>query len=1340
MDFSLITEKEYEVNAFDPAAMELDGYALIEASAGTGKTYGITSLYLRLIMEQGLLPGQILVVTFTRAATEELVMKIRQRLEAALAYLKRGQEPENDKFIPDLEARLFKQGIDKEVMVQRIHEALLRLDEAAVFTIHGFCQRMLNEFAFEAGAPLKKDLIPSEAELQREGCRQFCRTVLYHLDEKRLRAVEKVLGIDKASVSLSGVLYHRMKSLLSMPRPKILPELTLKQGLEILDKRAKALAQLKALYHEHGAAYKKFLQEELDRCIEEFVEPISEFPWISRVMPKDFVLKRMNKECTELLEKRFEKLLEYDPEDTYEDDGLYISSLLFEQFCSGRFLFKGWNVVTRSRAGDLKHVSKKAKETIGNELSSLWEERYSHKHTLPDDVAKSPFYQEIIHFLKEFETADQEFLSALLSDSRDFVLEEVKKQKALLAVISYDDMIKELHQALVEEPGAEILAQRIKNRFSAALIDEFQDTDRLQWEIFSAIYPDPERDRLYLIGDPKQAIYGFRGADIFTYLKAKEAVPAGRHFSLNTNWRSNRELIAATNTVFGADPEVFVLDGIEYTQVNPKPDGHEWVELTGEETCPAISVELWEDSSHEEECARFTAWEIARLLALGQSGKAFIRSDNGRSEPIEAGHIAVLVYNFYEAGQVRDELSRLDIPAVYYGRSSIFRSSEATELLYVLNAVAAPADQRAVATALGTVMLGYQAEDIFLAQKTPGSWDRIVDHFVQLKRIWQDRGVLPMLMALFHRFHLPKRLLGIKGGERSLTNLRQLAELLSDAEKELPGAEQLILWLKQNIQGETGQEDEYQLRLETDENVVKIMTYHRSKGLEFPVVFLPFLDQIERKRREGPEIYYSHEHDCYIYHCLDKKQKQAVDDDETDGPFTSPYQEQSDAEVMRLIYVAITRARCRLYLPVSDGKISRLIAVDDEQELDCLEDEPDLEPEEIKEDPMESLRKWDERIKQILTGSEDSGVAELAQRDDEARDEKKQDEEDAELEGLDHEEHRKKILGRLDGVPGVACLLTDELQKRYGQIDLKKGFFSHTKGPITPPSSITRRPLAPWTWRQLSFTSITAFDDSGRDDAISAMLRASSALEHRGLKLVEGPDNMFGFPKGARAGNCIHALFENIDFGADQMAIKEEALRCLSGHEIDERWADILTEMAVRVLNTELSPGVRLGRIHPSWISKEMGFYMPVTKASMQRFQRLFPEMEQGMMKGFIDLFFRHEESFYIGDYKSNWLGDDPSDYSQKGMEQAMDEHDYWLQAAIYLNAMEQYLLSNCPEGGAHKVAGVFYLFVRGVGADSNDPGCGICFIKPEELRKRFPDLFSSFSSMSGGTGRRDAA
>ncbi len=1311
MDFSHLSGRGANMKPFDPATMELDGYALVEASAGTGKTYGITSLYLRLIMEEGLQPGQILVVTFTRAATEELLMKIRERLESALNYFKNGKEPENDQFILDLEKRLCRLKISPKDMIQRLQQAILRLDEAAVFTIHGFCQRMLNEFAIEAGVPLEKNVIQSEAELQKDGCRQFCRTILYGLEEKKLRAVEKALGISAANTPLPDALYDKLKRLLIMPGPKILPELTLKQGFKILDERARTIAKLRDLFHEHGTEYREIIQDELGRCIEEFIEPINEFPAISKVMPLDFVKKRMNKECHKLVSEAFDNLLKYDPEKNYEEDELFLSSLLFEQFCSGQFLLKLWNVLVRSKAGDLKHLEKVDKESIGAELARLWDKNYAQSHTLPEEVAGNPFYKALINFWKELKGAEKKFLAGLLSDARRFVHKDVKKKKALLSVISYDDIIKDMHRALRKEPGAKSLQQRIKNRFDAALIDEFQDTDRLQWEIFSAIYPDPEKDRLYLIGDPKQAIYGFRGADIFTYLKAKEVLPPDRHFGLNINWRSNKDLIAATNVIFGRVQNVFVLEGIEYTPVEPKPEGHEWL-MIKEEGESSLSVELWGNISDKEDSARFTAWEIARLLSLGKTGKAFIHADGGVSKPLEAGHIAVLIHNFWEAAKIRDELTKLHIPSVFYGKSSIFKTQQAPELLYILNAVSVPSDARAVATALGTVALGFQAGEILKAQKTPEIWDRIVDDFVELKRIWQEQGVLPMLMALFHRFDVPKRLLGLKGGERSLTNLRQLAELLSEAEKELPGVEQLILWLKQNIKGEAGEDDEHQLRLETDENVVRIMTYHRSKGLEFPVVFLPFLDQFERKKEDGAEIYYSKEHDFYVHDCLGQE---PVMDDETGESVISQGQKQSDAEVMRLIYVAITRARCRLYLPVSSGRIASLIALDKSQGFDGRGTNYDNGPDNA-EDHMDELHRLDELVKKAFKGSDDAEATESTKCDKGS-----QDKEDREPEDQDNEEYRKEILGRLNDVPGVACLLSHELKKRHEQVDLKKGVFSNIKAPITPPSSITRRPLAPWIWHQLSFSSITALDDTYSDDALSAFLRTSSGIGHE-----HEHDSMFGFPKGTRAGKCIHALFENIDFGSDQMAIKEEAIRCLLEYDIDERWADILTEMALRVLNTEISPGLRLSQIHPSWISKEMGFYMPVTKVSMQKFQKLFPDMERGIMKGFIDLFFRHEDSCYILDYKNNWLGNDPSDYGQKGMKQAMDEHDYWLQAAIYLKAMEQYLLSNHVGNRAFNVDGIFYLFVRGVGADPDNQGCGIFFIKPDELRSRYPDLFSS--------------
>ncbi len=1297
------------MNPFDPVKMELDGYALVEASAGTGKTYGITSLYLRLIMEEGLLPGQILVVTFTRAATEELVMKIRQRLEGALNYLKTGEVPENDEFIQEIQERLPEIGMDREKLALRVHQAILRLDEAAVFTIHGFCQRMLNEFAFEAGAPLKKDVIQSEEEFHRDGCRQFLRDRLYRLEEKRLGAVAKVLGGKSKEAPLSDALYDSLKPLLTMKRPRIVPDITFAQGLEILDRRAEEMGRLKALGKEHGAEYMEIVEQEVEGLIDAFIEPIEQLPAFSKVISPDAVRKKLAKELNRLLSKYFDSLMEYDPERDYASDGRGISSLLFDHFCSSGFLLELWDAVVRSRAGGLKKLDKGVKVAVGRELARLWEDKYRCGHKISEKLLKNPLYKGITRFLDGFSTADQELLAGLLSDARRFVLEYADEQKALLSLISYDDMIQELHRALVKEPRAESLARQIRERFRVALIDEFQDTDRLQWEIFSAIYPDPAKDRLYLIGDPKQAIYGFRGADIFTYLKAKGVVPAGRRFSLGTNWRSNREVIEAVNAIFSSNEDIFILDGIKYSRVEPKRDGHEHLALVGEdESCP-VGLELWGDMD-KDDLPRQTAMEIARLITLGINGKARIRKDNGEPEPLGAGHIAVLVHSFYEAERVRDELMALDIPSVYYGRSSVFGSPEATELLYILNAVSSPADKQAVSTALGTVALGFQAGEILEAQRVSARWDRIVDDFVELKRIWQEQGVFPMLMALFHRFDLPKRILGLRGGERSLTNLRQLAEHLSDAEKELPGPEQLILWLKKNISGGAGEDEEHQLRLETDENVVKIMTYHRSKGLEFPVVFLPFLDQFERKKRDDVSVYYSHEDDCYVYNCLnhiDQSQETAVELAEL----------QSEAEIMRLIYVALTRARCRLYLPVSDGRIAKLIARKEPMETDVPDGGQDLDElalaPEMEKDPISSLCELDENIGAILKGGAPKGQEPGPSRDEGAEAGKWEEE-------MDDEELRELILGILNGLTGTSCVLAHELEKRHKEAGLGKGRLYTLRAPELIPATVTRSPLAPWVWRQLSFSSITAFDDTGHEDAISAMLRTPS-----GSGQEEQPEDMFGFPKGARAGNCIHTLFENISFDADQLAIKEEAIRCLAQYEIDESWADVLTEMALRVLNAELAEGIRLSGTDPSWLSKEMGFYMPVTRFSLQTIEKLFPEMERGIMKGYIDLAFRHGDSFYILDYKSNWLGNQPEDYCQKAMEQAMDDHDYWLQAAIYLHAMERFVASSFPAGKGLKVAGVFYLFVRGVGADPGNLKNGILFVSPDQLRSRYPGLFS---------------
>ena len=1252
----------------DPINMPLDGYALIEASAGTGKTYAITSLFLRLIMERRLKVRDILVVTFTRAATEELRLKIRDRLVTALSILK-GSANTEDAFITGLSTLLsVEKRVSKDEQARRIEEAILSLDESAVFTIHSFCQRMLREFAFESSAPFHMEVITSESDIRQAACREFVRKVFYGMDEGLVNWVGRLFTLD----NLPEAIYSELKNLLSVPAPIIIHECTVSQVIGeakvFKDKIKEAASMAKDCRHD--------VEERYSDLVARWIERFLSLPGLSAI-PKELSTK-----LGKSLRKRFIKNL-----DAEFDLLTYLaSSREIMPFNTGDLaLFNLANVFPSGMMQVLmddvfKNKRTKFYKSIEGYIDNLYE-NITLFAGLDSSCRKSPEFIRFLEtpFMDFLSTAlvmhggiNERMFSAVICEARDFVKACVVEHKSRHSLVSYDDMIVMLRKALLDKDSGRRLAENIRGRFPAALIDEFQDTDRLQWEIFSSIYPDTEKDMLFLIGDPKQAIYGFRGADIFTYLEARGLVLKKRRFNLDTNWRSTPELVEAVNQIFqDGEHRTFILDGVDFFPVKARPGMHEYLEIKGEEHPSAVEIWSFESTGKEKgdlsqgiDPATFTALEVKRLISMGSAGRAYFKGRGGEW-PVSPGDITILVRDFMEARQVRERLYEVGVTSVYYGPESVFSTDEARDILYLLGGVANFTDDSAVSTALATLPMGGNATELHALQNSPEKWDGIIERFSSLRGIWTKHGVFPMLRAMFRDFDIPSRLLGFKGGERRLTNMRQIAEMLAEAEKENPGIEMLISWLNRNIASPDEHAEEQKLRLEDDEYLVTIMSYHHSKGLEFPILFLPFISRLDVKAGKGRiPRYYDMKRGRYVSpvserHLTEKEAREMVIRGKKLRNWEKDMEREQAAELVRLMYVAFTRARQKVYFSL----------------------EEDVSPfsifgRVIKKDSAAfsgDKNGWDQQIKELLRP--------------------------------------------FSGNDSVNVLTSFEKQASFIPEQDRGGFFPPA-GRVRAVNQPLRYPLAQAVWHPVSFSSLHAAEPA-YGQALSRPERGEET----------GKRDRFSFPRGPKPGNCVHRFFETIDFNGERGDFLEQASNSLDEFSIDPQWADVLVEMGESVPGTEIAPGLRLKDMENKWISKEMGFVWSFKDQEKVHMPGLYPGCEGGVVKGFMDLVFRHGEAFYILDYKTNWLGSALEDYQPSSMKRAMDEHDYWLQAGIYARALHAFLKTSRKDYSFERhLGGVFYLFVRGV-AIEHGADYGVVFISREELMTRFPSFFKDLSN-----------
>jgi len=816
--------------------------------------------------------------------------------------------------------------------------------------------------------------------------------------------------------------------------------------------------------------------------------------------------------------------------------------------------------------------------------------------------------------------------------------------KERLRLMTFDDLLVRFHQAL-SGPGGSGLAATLRKRFKVAMIDEFQDTDPVQYSIFRKIYPRPSHDRLILIGDPKQAIYGFRGADIFTYLKARRAVSGDRRFGLGVNWRSSPGLVEAVNSLFSASYAPFVYQEIPYHQVRPcdpalprlnDPDLFgDMVVWTPAPFLPRNRNGEIDKGVARRFLAKGCAAEIARLLKGGREGRIFLEGGgDGGDSPLAAGDIAVLVKDQYQAQDVKKALEEVGISSVFYAKESVFATKEAQELLLVLRGVAMPREIKAVSTALATEAVGWDAAAIASLEHDEMAWDRISSLFEELHRLWLQRGFLVMFRVMLHRLGISGRLLSLPQGERRLTNWSQLGELIHQAGMEgVGGIEGQLAWLSRQMASPDSSDEGQQLRLESDRELVTIMTIHRSKGLEFPVVFLPFAWDLGSGGSRNKELrYYDAQRECYVV------------DVSNSGEGASIFREQCLAEELRLLYVALTRAKVRCYLSWGGFK-----------------------------------------------GAVGSGLGYLL--------------------GAEKGEDDRRLVERLQERFRSCRSIAVVPMPKAGEAD---GAATETATPLYSVRSVERQIIQ--TLGVESFSYLTA---GGEEEGKFLDL----AFDEDVPPARPGVMDVFSFPRGPAAGNCIHAVLENTDFTSlNEGLLLENCRRWLAAYGLDVRWDQVLVRMVRNVLTTELLPGLSLDRIPNDEKVSEMEFawsFGTGGEGAPAGVAPLLSRYHAGMMRGFIDLLFHHDGRYFIVDYKSNHLGDTLEEYQGERLEAAMREHGYHLQAEIYALAVHRFL-SRGLEGYRFMdhFGGVFYLFVRGM-EPSLGRSSGVYFIPPEQIASR---------------------
>ncbi|TPE50687.1 exodeoxyribonuclease V subunit beta [Maribrevibacterium harenarium] len=1224
-----------------PLTFPLSGSALIEASAGTGKTYTLALLYLRLVLQHGgqnrfdkpLLPPNILVVTFTKAATRELRDRIRARLVEAASYF-RGDL--TDQQVDDLLITLKQDTLaqqDLSSAARQLDIAAEWMDEAAVSTIHSWCSRVLSEHAFYSGLSFSQTLVENEKPLIIQACEDYWRENIFPLQEEPLRQVLSFFKAPDALYQLAKGLIYQVESI-----PQVDPDLGARI-VAILKERKEAIQALK---------------EAVTQAI-----PVLEQEFAAANKAKLYKAASLKKNH---LSDTLAKLSQWGATEQEELDLL-------------PSLFKG-----------------KTFDKIALVDTSIWHD--------PSNIPISSDAAKVLADLPEQIKALTTPREYLIAHAVHWIAKRVEDEKAQQGVLSQNDLLIKLDQAL-QGPGGGRLAEVIRQQFPVALVDEFQDTDPVQYRIFNQIYrvadPYPQTG-FFMIGDPKQAIYRFRGADIFTYLAAKQDT-GDRQYTLNTNFRSAPGLVEKVNAYFEFAEEnhpkgAFLFKSKErnpigFHPVNAGRSAEIGLYLNDEkypEQCLWFTPPTDEDGVEQKwDRAEMTANEVANWLTLSQAGSAQLDVGKGR-RPLVPSDFAILVHNGTQAKQIRRALFQLGVSSVYLSDSNdVFDTDEANDVLAVLRAMAEPFNSFHLRIALGTRLMGMQLDQLDRLNRDEVFWEEQIELFRSYHQHWHQFGI----MAVLHRFYYDRkvaaRYLSAPNGERSITDLFHITELLQQATETIHGQQALIHHLEQCITAEKSGVESTQQRLESDADLVQVVTVHKSKGLQYPIVMLPYFDHVREVKAKDAYVDY-HDHKGNLVLALKPEDHDL---------------EQADAERLaedvRKLYVAMTRGICAQWLAVE-------------------------EPKGKKDEPAQLTS-----AAHVLMGFKDGMVL-------------------------------NQYFGLTDAFTMVepitmASAFQPQQQDSYRPArqvthkDIKPWWISSYSA-LSFSGSKTKD--------QGETVAEVAKDEQANDD--------DDTFVGQELQLDTSGSIMHRLPKGSHIGTFLHGLIEwaaeqrymdesgqgHFGFAAASHRNNEQRLNTLRArcrnrgleHEAQDLsdWlsAFLQQEWQLNRLPDGTGPSFKLTDLTPQQVAVEMEFMFSANEVNTRLMDQLVCEHTwqgaprpvanfqriSGMLKGFIDMVAEIEGRYYVVDWKSNFLGSGDEAYHDSALQQALLKKRYDLQYVLYLLALHRHLRDRVQgyNYDTH-IGGAVYFFLRGW---QNPETQGLVMDKPpKSLIEKLDKLFA---------------
>jgi exodeoxyribonuclease V beta subunit len=1197
----------------DSSTIPLTGRHLIEASAGTGKTYNITRIYLRLLLERELKVEEILLMTFTKDATQELRGRIDSFIRDALANWHHLCKKDN--YFKSINERVSSDKI--EFLLKR---ALLFLDEAAIFTIHGFCQRALTQHAFASGLPFNATMSTNSNELVLEAAQDWFRQL----------SKQNIFGFNLVSqfwATPSSFVSSFAKAISHRSELSVMDVTSLVTSFVQLAKKAAIdLTDNDKLINEGLVTHKKV--DEHEKRSAELVKLTS---WLSNAS-----------EC--------------------EDESSLLAVIeqpIPDYLLNGNRHPKAFKVQLSEALVNVKEVK--------NQLKSL-----------KKNIDKAKAYQ---------------LVRAAIYQIRA----QVKVTKTQLNSLDFDDLINTLADSLQTEDDNP-LAQTLLAQYPVALVDEFQDTDPQQFSILHGIYyrgasqnddsimHESRGIALYLIGDPKQAIYGFRGGDIFAYLNARS--DCDYHWLMDTNWRSSPSMVQAYNQVFLHDNKLDENEvtgelsstfgyGIPYQAVsagkqrdqtlNQHSNNHalQFIHFTGEDEKVKQSARSM--------MATWCANEIVGLL-----------DEQNTNNHIKPQDIAILVRDGREANDIKEALLQANLASVYLSdRANLFHSEQAKQLIQLLEGILSPENERLYLRALACGLLGFNAKSLYELQKDEFAYQRLKFSFFKFREQWQRQGFICMAVNLMHQYFDFTSADIQDNKSRSLTNLLHLFEILQSISQKFLQPQELLYWFEQqcNEEGNNGASElEAEQRLESDGDLIRIVTQHGAKGLEYPVVFIPFATRHKDPLKFGNKsVNYIEYHDEHgqLYLSLDG-----------DEQAKSAMANEAYAESIRLLYVAITRAEHRCYI---------LCTAFEKYALSPLGKTLNWQSEQDISQSLQTLANKAPKaisVQQVSFDDIETGVHSFRKNN-----------------AIPHLEV-SQFKGKIERDWWLSSFSALSRNLRHAGVSL----------PDRDSEQLFNTDVNAQNDEALLRFQLTKGAHSGNllhDILETSNFKSTTEVDNNFLDSIKWPLVKYGeLPSGFNDDNLVAWLNEIV---TTPLSFNEDCF-CLCDIEIRNTLREI--EFYYPMENACVSSLEKLLTDHRN-IDRDMK-YPAIVQLPNYKYLK-------GMMHGFIDLVFERGGKYYVCDYKSSHLGDDYSHYNKTSLRNNIEKNYYDLQYLKYRLALHRYLKQNLIDYNPEQhFGGIYYLYLRGMSNNKLHTGTGIYFRKISTFELTQLDAVF-FGAMSNG-------